>query len=201
MAASKPGGSLPLKPPFEFGALGGVGGGQPFAPRLVRADARLSRLPPSGQDVVGNDEGRGRPVQVFAGARDLFLAGRFAMRFRRTGTGRQSEAYRCLAGDEARLVGNLRPADRGEDRRLVVAVDIFGAPTIGFEALHLIVGIGERDRPVDRNSIIVVEDDQFVEPQIAGDRAGFVRDALHQIAIGCDYIGAMVDERVAELGV
>ena len=67
------------------------------------------------------------------------------------------------------------------------------------EALLLVGRVGERHRPVDRNAVVVPEDDQPVQPEMAGERDRFLADALHQAAVAGKHIGPVVDEVVAEL--
>ena len=107
---------------------------------------------------------------------------------------------RGLAGDQRRLVGFLRARDRGGDRLLILAVDQFGLPARGLETLHLIDRIRERGRTVDRNAVVVVEHDQLVELPVSGQRDRFLRDALHQVAVGAKHVGMMVDDLLAEFG-
>ncbi len=73
-------------------------------------------------------------------------------------------------------------------------------PARRLEARHLVAGFGERQRAVDRNAVVVEEDDQLAEPQVPGDRDRLVADALHQVAVGGDHIGVVVDDVVAEAG-
>src|SRR5689334_23788682 len=49
-------------------------------------------------------------------------------------------------------------------------------------------------RPVDRDPVVVVEPDQLAELQVTGERRGLVGDAFHEVAIGGQEIGVMVDE-------
>ena len=55
---------------------------------------------------------------------------------------------------------------------------------------------GERGRAVDRDAVVVVEDDELAEPERAGERGGLLRDALHQVAVGRDHVHAVVDDLV-----
>ncbi len=57
----------------------------------------------------------------------------------------------------------------------------------------------ERQRPVDRDAVVVEEDDQLAQPEVAGDRDRLVADPLHQVAVGGDDVGVVVDDVVAEL--
>ena len=52
-------------------------------------------------------------------------------------------------------------------------------------------------RAVDRDLVVVVEVDELAEPEVAGDRRGLGRDALHQVAVGADRVDAVVDDLVA----
>ena len=75
-----------------------------------------------------------------------------------------------------------------------------GVPAVGLEAGQLVVRDGERGRAVDRDAVVVEQDDQPV--QLAGGRRAsrLVADALHQAAVAGDDLGAVVDELVAEAG-
>ncbi len=70
------------------------------------------------------------------------------------------------------------------DLFVIVAIDAPRRPAGGFEALHLIDRVGERQRAVDRNTVIIEQHDQSVELEMAGKRDGFLRDAFHQVAVG-----------------
>ena len=87
------------------------------------------------------------------------------------------------------------PADRRLDRFRVVAVDVGDdVPAIGLEALRGVVGEPAFDLAVDRDAVVVVEADQLAQPERAGERAGLVRDALHQAAVAQEDVGAVVDD-------
>ena len=55
----------------------------------------------------------------------------------------------------------------------------------------------DRRRAVDRDVVVVVDVDEAAEPELAGDRRGLLRDALHQVAVGADRVDPRVDDRVA----
>ena len=122
------------------------------------------------------------------------------MRLRRAGLVRRAEADGGAAGDQRRLVGFLRAGDRSRDRGLVMAVDLLGGPAARLEALHLVDGIGDRGRAVDRDAVVVVEHDQLAELPVPGHRDRFLRNAFHQVAVGGDHVGVVVDDLLAELG-
>ena len=60
--------------------------------------------------------------------------------------------------------------------------------------------IGERQRAVDGDAVVVEQHDQLVQLQMAGERDRLLADAFHQVAVGGEHIGAVIDDVVAELG-
>ena len=74
-----------------------------------------------------------------------------------------------LAADEARpALLELRRLDRGVDRLHVVPVDVRDdVPPVRLEALRGVVGEPVPDVAVDRNAVVVVEDDQLVQAERA----------------------------------
>ena len=89
-------------------------------------------------------------------------------------------------------------ASAGGNRLGIVAVDAARLPAGGFEPLHLIDRVGERQRPVDGDAVVVEQHDQLVQLEMAGERDRLLADAFHQVAVGGEHIGAMVDDVVAE---
>ncbi len=94
----------------------------------------------------------------------------------------------------------LRLLDRGRDRVGIVAVDAGRRPARRLEPLHLVDRIGQRQRAVDRDAVVVEQHDQLGELQVSGERDRLLADAFHQVAVGGEHIGVMVDDVVAELG-
>src|SRR5439155_1394171 len=70
-------------------------------------------------------------------------------------------------------------------------------PAVALEPLGRIVREREIGLPVNSDAVVVVDPDQPAELQMTGERAGLVRDALHQVAVGREEIGAMVDDGMA----
>ena len=87
---------------------------------------------------------------------------------------------------------------RAERAEVVRVVDVLDVPALRLEPRAAVLG-GERDRgrAVDRDPVVVVEVDELAEPELARDRRGLVRDALHHVAVGADRVDAVVDDRVA----
>ena len=94
----------------------------------------------------------------------------------------------------------VAPLERLGDRVGIVPVDAARRPAGRLEPLHLVDRVGQRQRPVDRNAVVVEQHDQLVELEMAGERDRLLADALHQIAVGGEHIGAMIDQLAAELG-
>jgi hypothetical protein len=67
-------------------------------------------------------------------------------------------------------------------------------PAVGFEAFRRVVGEPALDMAVDRNAVVVVEDDQLAQSLRAGQRAHFVRNAFHQATVAGESVGVMVDD-------
>ena len=79
----------------------------------------------------------------------------------------------------------------------IVAVgDGLDVPVIGLEALGDVFGEGELGGAVERDEVVVVEDDELAEAEGSGERGGLVRDAFHQVAVAAEDVGVVVDDVV-----
>ena len=67
-------------------------------------------------------------------------------------------------------------------------------PAVGFETLRGVVVEPVHDVAVDRDAVVVVQRDQLVQLQRAGERAGFVRDAFHQAAVAEEHVRVVIDD-------
>ena len=66
------------------------------------------------------------------------------------------------------------------------------------EARHLVDIVGQRGRAVDGDAVVVVQEDQLLELQMAGERERLMADAFHQVAVGAQHIGVVIDDILAE---
>gem|GEM_PF-1404837 len=123
------------------------------------------------------------------------------MRCRRTLLVRCAVADDGLAGNDRRGIRILRRLDCRGDGVGIVPVDPLGMPAVGVEPPHDVSRFRQRQRAVDRNVVVVEQDDQAVELEVAGKGRGFVADAFHQVAVARQHVGVMVDQVVAEAGV
>ena len=90
--------------------------------------------------------------------------------------------------------------DHRVDRLEVVdVVEVQHLPAVGLVASGDVLGEGDLGRAVDRDAVVVPEDDEPAEAEVAGERGGLLRDALHQVAVGGDHPGAVVDDLVTGL--
>ncbi len=87
----------------------------------------------------------------------------------------------------------LRFLQRGGDYRLIVAVDARRRPAGSLEALHLIDRIGERQRTVDRDAVVVEQHDQFRKLESpASAMASWLMPSIRSPSVGDD-VGLMID--------
>ena len=110
-----------------------------------------------------------------------------------------------FADDERGLVGAvLGFCNRLAHSCNVMPVDgVDHIPPVGFETFGCVVDEPGRDFAVDRNAVVVVERDQFIELPCASQCTGFMADAFHQTTVAHKHIGVVVDDGVAvavELG-
>src|SRR5665213_2194312 len=81
------------------------------------------------------------------------------------------------------------------DRREIVAVrDRLDVPAIGLKAARAILGKCDVGSSRQRHTVVVIEVDQLAELQMARERRGLRRDALHQVTVTDDPVGEMVDD-------
>ena len=80
----------------------------------------------------------------------------------------------------------------------IMAVNRLHMPAIGAVAGLHIFGKGKLGRSVDGNFVVVVINDQAAKLEMRSQRSGFVADTFHQIAVGGDDEGAVIDQIIAK---
>ena len=179
-----------------------MGRGVALEPRLPLGDQRLrragDRLAEMRGGLVGDVERAVRiPAVGLLGQPDLVGSERRAVRLLAVVLVRAAVADVRPDGDQARPVVGARRLDGGFDRGDVVAVlDALGVPAVGIEALGDVLGPGHRGRAVELDVVVVVQDDELAQSQVAGQAGGLRGDALLKVAVGCDDVGPMVDDRL-----
>ena len=163
-------------------------------PRLARrfalAIARLQVL------VHGRRHGEARlgiEADGQLGRRHFIGAEGRAMHLRRARHLRRTKADRRAALDERRAarVGN-RGAQGVVDRGHVVAIDLRHLPAVRGKARRDVFGERDLGRAVDADVVVVVEDDEAPQAEVAGERGGLRGDAFHQAAVAGDDVGVVV---------
>ncbi len=104
-----------------------------------------------------------------------------------------------LAGDEGWLVRNLGKFNCLGNRVLIMTVNSKRVPAGSGETCRLVGVVGQRDRAVDGDVVVIPKNDQLIELQVTCQRQGFLADAFHEAAVTNDRIGVVVNEAVAEL--
>ncbi len=164
-------------------------GREPLAPRRLGRRAALAHAAMCSRTASVDREGRvGVEPHDLLRRADLGLAERRAVRLRGVDRVRGGEGDVAADDDDGRARVGLRGVDRGRERVDVLRVgDVLDVPALSGEARALVLGVeAERRRPVDRDPVVVVEDDEAAEPELAGDRGCLLADALHQVAVRDD---------------
>src|SRR5262247_1559651 len=105
-----------------------------------------------------------------------------------------------LAGNQRGLARGARLLERVCDRTRIVPVNTRGGPAGRLEALHLVDRIRKRERTVDRDAVVVEQHDELVELEMPSKRDRLLADALHEVAVGGEYVRVVIDELATELG-
>ncbi len=116
----------------------------------------------------------------------------------RPGHGRRAEADDGAAGDHRGPRVRLRRLDGAGDCGHIVTVDGLHVPAGGGEPGALIGGRGEVRGPVDGDAVVVPQEDQLAERQVAGEVDRLVADAFHQAPVTAQRVGEVIDDIVAE---
>ena len=168
--------------PLGFEAGAALPGEPPVRERFVRHVERLEA----------------GPAEALLGELHLFLAEWGAVGLGRVLLVRAAVRDVRAHDDQRRPV---RDAPGGGERRIecaeVVAVrHALHVPAVALEPLRRVVREREIGLAVDGDAVVVVDPDQTAELQMAGERAGLVRHALHQVPVGREEIRTMVHDAV-----
>jgi hypothetical protein len=177
---------------LEGGADLGVFSGKTIFPCLALLVGTQTGEAPGIEDFGRNDEGLVTPAKLRAGQRDLVCAERRTVRLGAAGLVGRAVPDRRLAGDEGRALALLRLFDGAADRFGIMTVDGKRVPAGRSEAFDLIGGVGNADRAVDRDAVVIPKHDQLVQLEVTGKRNGFLADAFHEAAIADQRIGVVI---------
>ena len=128
-------------------------------------------------DVVGHEERGVRvPAVGLLGQADLVDTERRPVRLLAVLLVGRPEPDVRANGDEARAIVRLGGGDGVADGLEVVAIaDPLGVPAVGVEAGGHVLAEGHRRRAVELDPVVVVEDDQLAQPEVAGEARRFRR--------------------------
>ena len=141
------------------------------------------------------------PPQALLCELHLFFAERGAVRLRCILLVRAAVGDVGPHHDQRRPVGDAPSGGEGrvESPQIVAVRHALDVPAVRLEALRRVVGEREIGLAIDGDVIVVVDPDQAAQPQVAGQRAGFVRHALHQVPVGGEEVRVMLDDSLAGL--
>ena len=134
-----------------------------------------------------------RPAIISLGETDFFLSERLAVRRAGVLFMRRAKADMTVDDDEGRDV-----VAAGQFNRLREALAIVGVahlpyiPAIGQKARGHIVAESQIGVAFDGDAIAVVDPAQVAEHLVPGERGGFVRHALHHVAVAAHCVHAII---------
>ncbi len=135
-----------------------------------------------------------RPAEFLFGGADCVRAQRLAVRLLGILLGTPETDVRAHADERRPLALVARDANRSLDGVDVVAVlDRLHVPIECGEARLDVLGERERGRAVDGDAIVVVQIDEFAELQRPRERGRLVGHTFHEIAVGNDRVGEVID--------
>ena len=186
----------------ELGMIRGVGATAPArhsassaSPRVDRARASAPAHRPGMKNL-----GSSRPAHDLLGALDFLGAERRAVRLGGVALGRRGIGDVGPEHDQRRPVGLGRGPPRAPSAmaaRSLPSPTFTHVPAVGLEAAPHVLGERERRVAVDGDVVVVVDQGELAEPQVAGERAGLAGDAFHQVAVADDRPGAVIDDPMA----
>mmetsp|Transcript_43038 Transcript_43038/g.93615 ORF Transcript_43038/g.93615 Transcript_43038/m.93615 type:complete len:589 (-) Transcript_43038:33-1799(-) len=173
-----------------------------LVPLLLLLGARIRVRLEGGVHLVRHLELAVLPAELVTGGLRLLLAQGRAVGIVAVRLVRGAEANHGLDLDQRRLVrARLRVRNGLPDgiHVLVAVRDGNHLPAVRLVALAHILGEGELGVAINGDAVVIVEDDELAQLQVARIRAGLVRDALLHAAIAHDAVGVVVDEGHARL--
>ena len=178
----------------QLGVSGGIGGHQ-LDMCVLGAAAPFDSLPEKGVDLFGHIKTRlKRPAEPRFGGGQLFFAQRFSVRFGGARSVGAAIADDALDADDAGAWVVLCGAHSLVDGCAAVEVHpALDMPAIALETPGPILGVRDIGLAVDGHCVVVVKIDKFAQTQMAGQAGGFAGYPFHQVAVGDDRIGVVVD--------
>ena len=139
------------------------------------------------------------PAQLFAGQSDFCITQRRTVGVVSTGFVRGTETDDGFAHQQGRFVSHCaRFFYCAFDGCCVMTVDVANnVPAVSFETHCGVVGEPAFNVTINRDTVVIVERNQFTQLQRTRQRANFVGDAFHHAAVAHEGVGVVIDNVVA----
>ncbi len=175
-------------------------GGKLLIPRLLGFLTALAAIPRL-VDLFRDLKSRMLPAQLLAGQGDFLFPERRAVGLLFTRFVRRAKANHRPADNQRRLILHaLRFKDGRFNCLRIVTVDLMHhVPVIGFKTFGGIIGKPAFGFTVNGDTVVVIEANEFAQPQRARQRADLVGDPLHQAAVAHKGIGIVIDNLMSRL--
>ncbi len=195
------GGQIPAHHALEFHAFVNGQGGDAILPRPVRLGTALARGAPGPRNVGRHFEGAMRPPQEFACRLRVLEEQPTAVPASLPLQARDTPGDDRAAGDERRARVLARRAQRRRYRLHVMAVDFHHMPLRHAKALRHVLADGQLGAAVVGDAVVVPQEDQLAQTQVAGQRNHFLAHTFLQAAVAYEGIRMVVHQPAAEAGV
>ena len=138
-----------------------------------------------------------RQSQAFSGRVHVFHA-RFAVRLVRSRDFRNAFSDHRFRHDHLRLavVAFLRRVQGVEKSLHVVAVDFLNIETVGFETFPGVLALRDVRHRVERDRVVVVNQNQIIEAEVPGERARLRGNAFLQTAVAGETNDVLIENHV-----
>ncbi len=173
-------------------------------PFLVRFPAPVDQLAGVGDDLVAHLELLvGIEAQDFLDGRDLVVAQGRAVRLAGVHQVGRGIADDRAQFDERRPVGDGLGVGDGllDGRHVLAALHLLHVPAVGLVARGGVLAQRDVGVVLDRDLVVVVEDDEVAQLLHGRQRRGLRRHALFDVAVGGDHVDEVVEGTGARLGV
>ena len=138
-----------------------------------------------------------RPAEVLLGRLRRLGAERLPMHAFCARLGAAVADHRAHADERGPGSLRLGCVDRGFERNKIVAIrDHLDVPVVRLESHRHIFGEAELGGAIERDEVVVVQQDELAQAKGSGKRARLMRDALHEVAITAEDEGMVIDWRV-----
>ena len=178
-----------------------VSGGMTVLPGRAHGSAAAANGTPPCHDIIRNFKRCVRPAKGGARARNFLAAKWCAVRTGSAGFFRCAKTDHRAAPDQGWFAGFLLCGGDGlGDGVHVMSVNRQNLPTICFKTARGIFRDSKVGAAINRDAIVIEQNDQAIKLHMSGHRCSFVADPFHQAAITGNHIGIVINKIGAECG-